>query len=176
MPRRSEAYDFSFFEDIAAARKSAAAAPQQEPRREDRKASVIELPNSRVAAAQAEKPGPAHKRHAVAACLLALVLVGVLGTFVYGKVQLSQLAVDISAANRSLQEEQSLYTQLQMKNDAQLSLAKIEQAAAGRLGMQKIEGSQLETVDTHAGDKGEVVQASGNFFSDLWQRITAWLS
>ena len=65
---------------------------------------------------------------------------------------------EIDTAAQQLEESQSVYTQLQMKANANLSLATVKSYAKENLGMRKIDQSQLVFVTPSKGDKGEVVQ------------------
>lgn len=164
-----EAYDFSMFEERAnrQLREEPAAAAKN---------NMLTMPED---SSQKQAKVRLHK-HPVraAACYagLAMMLV-VLSTFVYGQVQLSELAVEISNANSTLSEQQSLYTQLRMQNDARQSLTTIETEAKQKLGMQKIDSSQMETVEMNSSDKAQVLQkTSGGFLTQLWNRICDLLS
>ena len=85
---------------------------------------------------------------------------------------------EIDTAAQQLEESQSVYTQLQMKANANLSLATVESYAKENLGMRKIDQSQLGFVELSKGDKGEVVQdnSGNNFFTNLWNSIKNFLS
>lgn len=169
--RSGEAYDFSLFEDRAgqAAQQPAA---YEEPQRDN----LIVLPREKAQKRDKAKTRR-HAWKAVASCALIVLMVGVFGGFVYGQVQLSELAIQVSDANTELSERQSAYTQMQMKSEAQQSLSSVEDTATKQFGMSKIDASRLETVDWNTADKGQVLQqTSDNFFAKLWERITALLS
>ena len=104
-------------------------------------------------------------------------MVGVFSGFVYGQVQLSELAIAVSDANQALSEQESVYTQLQMQNESQQSLSEIEEKATTQLGMSKIDSSRLETVDWNTTDKGQVVQSTDNgFLAKVWSYIQSLFS
>ena len=85
---------------------------------------------------------------------------------------------EIDTAAQQLEESQSVYTQLQMKANANLSLATVESYAKEKFRHEKIDQSQLVFVELSKGDKGEVVQdnSGNNFFTNLWNSIKNFLS
>ena len=106
----------------------------------------------------------------VVSCFLLVIALGATGSIIFNQVQLT--------AAQQLEESQSVYTQLQMKANANLSLATVESYAKENLGMRKIDQSQLVFVELSKGDKGEVVQdnSGNNFFTNLWNSIKNFLS
>ena len=97
---------------------------------------------------------------------------------VYGQVQLTELTENINAAQKQLEESQSVHTQLEMKASAKLSLDAVEEYAQEMLGMSKIQQSQIENIEIASGDKSEVIQSaeSENWLSSLWNSIVGLLS
>lgn len=110
------------------------------------------------------------------AIVFALVVVFVVGMIIHGQVQLTELNQQISAAQKTLEEQQSLYTQLEMKVDASISTAVVEKYAEEQLNMTKAANSQKEFVSLSQGDKVEltmeshdtVFDAIAEAFSSLW--------
>ncbi len=107
---------------------------------------------------------------------LALVIVVVVALIIHGQVRLTELNQQISAAQSQLEEQQSLYTQLEMKVDASISTAVVEKYAQEKLGMTKVSNSQKEFVSLSEGDKVELTMSESNTvfdaiadaFSSLW--------
>lgn len=162
-----QAYDFDLFE---------AHVGEQEQKEEPQQDNVIDMPKD---------TGKAHKkvrlhRHPLrmaAMCIGLTLMAAIMASFVYGQVQLSELTVQISDADSSLSEQQSLYTQLQMRSDAKHSLASVESAATKQLGMAKVDTSRMETVQMNSSDKVQVLQKTGeDFLSRIWERICELLS
>lgn len=106
----------------------------------------------------------------------ALAVVVVVSLIIHGQVQLTELNQQIANANKSLEEKQSLYTQLEMKVDASISTAVVEDFAKRQLGMSKVANSQKEFVSLSQGDKVELTQSEkdgvfktiGEAISSLW--------
>lgn len=159
----SEAYDFALFEP-----KRRQAPPQK-------KENIIEIPREKLEHNRRARVKPAA---AVSGFLAFAVIGGIVGTFVYGQVQLTELTDSLNAATKTLNESRSLYTQMKMKSDSQLSLEKIENYATQTLGMQKIDQNQVTPIELSKGDKSEVVRKSGDggWFSRLTEAVRRLLS
>lgn len=102
----------------------------------------------------------------IAGVFLAVAIVFVVGTIIYGQVQLTEINEEISVAQKSLEEKQSLYTQLEMKVDASISTSVVEKYAQEQLNMSKASNSQKEFISLSHGDKAEVTQSSENSVFD----------
>lgn len=64
--------------------------------------------------------------------------VGTVGMLIYGQVQMTELTEKINTANKSLAESESIYTQLQMKSAAELSLDSVEDYAKISLACRRL--------------------------------------
>ena len=85
-------------------------------------------------------------------CFLLVIALGATGSIIFNQVQLTELTEEIDTAAQQLEESQSVYTQLQMKANANLSLATVEKSyAKENLGMRKIDQSQLVFVELSKG-------------------------
>jgi len=158
------AYDFAMFEP----KRRAQEAPAQKP-------NVIELPQERLE----ENRRPKHRLgRALPAAMAFVVIAGLVGSFIYGQVQMTELTESLSAATKTLSESQSDYTQLQMKSDSKLSLETVENYATQKLGMKKATQDQVTTVQLSKGDKAEIVQKDGNsgLLGKLWGFLRQSLS
>lgn len=96
----------------------------------------------------------------------------VIGAIIVGQVQLTELNQEIITAKETLADSQSIYTQNQMKVEANLSNAEIEKYAEDVLGMTKASNAQKEFIALSGGDKAEVfVQESENIFTQFIDSI-----
>ncbi|MBQ2212067.1 MAG: hypothetical protein II410_04160, partial [Ruminococcus sp.] len=101
----------------------------------------------------------------------AAVVTVIIGFIIVGQVQLTELNQQIISAQETLEDTQSIYTQNQMKLEANLSNAEIEKYAAS-LGMTKASNAQKEFISLEGGDKAEVsVQKSENIFTQFIESI-----
>lgn len=104
----------------------------------------------------------------ITAVIFAVMIVAVVGLIIHGQVQLTELNQQISAAQNSLEEQRSLYTQLQMKVDASISTAVVEKYAQEKLGMTKVSNSQKEFISLSQGDKVELtVEPNDTVFDSI---------
>ena len=159
---RSEAYDLSLFEP-----------KRQELPASGQKNNVIKLTQEQLDKSRRVKIQPLH---ALATFLSMAVVVGVVGSVVYGQAQLNELTDQINTAQAGLSEAQSTYTQLKMKSDSRLSLDTVEEYAKDTLGMRRISQEQVVCISLSSGDKGEVLQEDGSVLGSLWNWIQNLLS
>lgn len=159
---RSEAYDLSLFEPKRQERPSGA-----------KKNNVIELTQEQLDKSRRVKIQPLY---ALATFLSIAVVVGIVGSTVYGQAQLNELTDQISVAAAELEEAKSTYTQLKMKSDSRLTLDTVEEYARDTLGMKKISQEQVVCISLSTGDKGEVLQEDGSLFTSVWNWVQDLLS
>ncbi len=159
---RSEAYDLSLFEPKRL----------EKPRQND---NILELPQEKLQKNSKNKVRPVR---AVAVFATLAIMLGVVTSMVYSQVQLTELTAELNTTTKQLNESQSVYTQLKMKSDSQLSLNSIENFAKDKLGMRKLEQNQMEFVSLSQGDKGQVIQSNQgeNWWSSVWHSIEKMLS
>ena len=162
--RGNEAYDFSLFEPKRAAEE----VPQK-------KSNVIELPKEQLEQNRRSRPKTAKM---FLLFLTFCTIAGIVGTFVYGQVQLAELSESLGTAQKTLQEQQNVYAQLKIKSDSSLSVEAVETYASGKLGMKKAEDNQVVPVELAKGDRAEVVEKDGspNPLERIWKTIEGVLS
>ena len=159
----NEAYDFALFE------------PKRQQEVPQKKSNIIELPKEKLEQNRRSKVNPVR---AISGFLVLAVMLGIVGTIVYGQVQLTELTEQLNTATKTLNENQSVYTQMKMKSESKLSLQAVENYATDKLGMKKIEQSQVEPIELSKGDKTQVVQNEQNksWLTSLWNSIVQLLS
>ncbi len=89
-----------------------------------------------------------------------LAVVFIVVSIIHGQVQLTELNQEIVEAKATLAEQQSVYTQLEMKVDSSISTSAVEEYAKDKLKMSKAANSQKEFVNLSEGDKAEVSMSS----------------
>ena len=158
----SEAYDLSLFEPKKL----------EQPQKND---NIIEIPQEKLKKNRKTKVKPVR---AIAGFMTLAIMLGVVTSMVYSQVQLTELTEQINTASKQLSENQSIYTQLKMKSDSQLSLNSVENYAKDKLGMRKLEQNQMEFVSLSQGDKGKVIQNNQgeNWWTSIWHSIEKTLS
>ena len=102
--------------------------------------------------------------------LMAFVVVSI----IHGQVQLTELNQEIADAKARLAEQQSIYTQLEMKVDSSISTTVVEDYAKNNLHMNKASNSQKEFVNLSDGDKAEVsLSDDKNIFESIAEAISS---
>ena len=100
----------------------------------------------------------------VCGLLMAFVVVSI----IHGQVQLTELNQEIA------DEQQSIYTQLEMKVDSSISTTVVEDYAKNNLHMNKAANSQKEFVNLSDGDKAEVsLSGDKNIFESIAEAISS---
>ena len=147
MATNNTAYDFGMFEP-----------KRREPQEPAQKSNVIRLPQERLQENRRPKIG---FWRILPTVLAFLTVAGMAGAYIYGQVQLSELSESLGAVDRRLSEAQSVYTQMKMKSDAQISLESVENYASNTLGMEKLDQNQVKTFKLSKGDKTQVLISAG---------------
>lgn len=164
MANQSSAYDFELFEP----KRQTAQAPEK-------KSNVIELPKEKLEEIRRPK---LRLGKLIPAILAFIVVSGIVGTYINGQVQLSELANTLGTAKQTLQEQQNVYSQLKIKSDSNLSIEAVESYASQKLGMKKTGQSQVTPVELSKGDKTQVVtkDTGKNWLEQAWETIKSYLS
>lgn len=146
MARKEEnlAYDLSLFE-----------ARPKELERKEKQTNVVTIPKEKLAKNQKRKIRPFTL---ISTFLLSMTVIATVSVMIYSQVELTELTEQINVTTKQLQEQQSIYTQLQMKAESELSLRAVEDYAKTNLAMKKIEPSQVEYINLSEGDKAEIKQ------------------
>ena len=154
--QNNTAYDFSRFEPR-----------RKEQAEEAQKNNIIQLPKEQI---EKNARPRLHPVRLLSTFAMFAVILATVGSLVYGQVQLTELTDSINSTEQEIAESESLYTQLQMKSDAMLSIDSVEAYAEQNLGMRKAEKSQVEYISTAQGDEGTVLQSVGeqSILDQIW--------
>lgn len=165
---RNEAYDISLFEQNAENTKA------DNIRKNKKKDNLLPMPKGKFfTKANAKRRA---KQIAVGVTFSAAA-VSMIAIMIVGQVQLTELNQQISNANQTLAEQQSVYTQTEMKVEAKLSTAVVEEYAKTNLGMSKADSYQKTYIALSNGDKAQVVQEnSGNLLESITNAISGMWS
>lgn len=177
MANRSEAYDYSYFEDISSNTVIDDYAYQQPQIEEEPRENVVELPQRR------ERPEikPKHWRHIlemVKYVAVILLVGGISMSAVYSEVQLTEITEEINEVKNQLEEAESLEVQLTMQAAQRMSDAQIEEYAVEQLGMGKLSGSQVVYLHVAQQDRGTVLQEAGesSWLDNILATIRGWFA
>lgn len=110
--------------------------------------------------AQVENEVKASRVAAAKACAVALVMLVVLGSLIFSRVQLSEKQAVLKQANTELSTSQSENIRLQMQFNSMMSMDKVEEYAQSKLGMVKRESYQISYFDISSSD-GAILTKSG---------------
>ena len=158
----NEAYDFTLFE------------PKRQLEAPQKKSNIIELPQEKLEENRRAKNNPLK---ILSGFMALLVMLGIVGTMVYGQVQLTELTDQLNKQTKTLNEQQNAYTQMKMKSDSQLSLETVENYATQKLGMKKIEQNQVVPIELSTGDKTQVMNNENqNQLESVWNALLELLS
>lgn len=161
--RSNLAYDFTLFEETDARTTARRKKAQDKPAETDGGTQL----NSEKPKRSDARPGVKRIRRRKAnfarialAVVLGVAIVFIVVSIIHGQVQLTELNQEIADAKAQLAEQQSVYTQLEMKVDSSISTSAVEQYAKENLNMSKAANSQKEFVNLSEGDKAEVSMSS----------------
>lgn len=175
------AYDFTLFEEDYRSRgRSARMSGQSKGESVDPDDIQLNNDEERTSGRRAEKNIKRVKRRKSNFLRIALgVVFGIAIAFVvvsiiHGQVQLTELNQEIADAKAMLAEQQSVYTQLEMKVDSSISTTVVEDYAKSKLNMSKAANSQKEYVNLSDGDKAEVsLSPDKNIFESIAEAISS---
>lgn len=175
--RSNLAYDFTVFEehkgridDRSNKAKEKTAREEGGTKKNSKKAERAES-SSGVKRGRRRKSGVAR----IALCVVfGLAVMFIVGAIIHGNVQLTELNQEISEARATLAEQQSVYTQLEMKVDSSISTAAVEEYAKDKLHMNKAANTQKEFINLSDGDKAEVTMIEDkNIFESIADAIAS---
>ena len=106
--------------------------------------------------------------------LFGIAIAFIVVSIIHGQVQLTELNQEIADAKAQLAEQQSVYTQLEMKVDSSISTTVVEDYAKNNLSMNKATNSQKEFVQLSDSDKAEVtLSADKNIFETIAEAFSS---
>ena len=139
---KNTAYDFSLFE------------PSEKERGERKKKdNIMKISEEQLEASRRKRYNPLT---VIVSVLCACVALSVVGTMIASQARLTELTTQISAANKTLEEKESVHVQLSMKLENEYSLRTVEDYAKNVLGMKATEAHQIDYISLSEGDKAEI--------------------
>ncbi|MGN1051503.1 MAG: hypothetical protein ACI4QE_04315 [Acutalibacteraceae bacterium] len=150
------AYDFSLFESTAPVRREAPNRKKSAGRK--RAENVVVIPQQKIEKIRRRKHNPLML---LAGFTFGIVVVGVVAAIICGQIRLTELNQKIIAAESTLADAESVYTQMEMNVNAKYSTAIVDKYAQKNLGMSKVNSGQKEYVNLSSGDKAEIANEKG---------------
>lgn len=177
--RSSNAYDFTLFEESFDSSETMRAKADDRPDTED---GGTQENRSRREDRRAEKDANIkrmrRRRSNIARIALGVIfgiaVAFIVASIIHGQVQLTELNQEISDAKAQLAEQQSVYTQLEMKVDSSISTTVVEDYAKNNLSMNKATNSQKEFIQLSDSDKAEVtLKKDKNLFETIAEAVSS---
>lgn len=132
----------------------------------------------RSAAANEEKKksgAPAAHAMSVGAKLawavLLIVAVSLMGSLIYGKVEISRLYSERAGLEKQLDQLQNENISMQSEIAERMNMTKVEEYARNELGLQKLDKSQIEYIEI---ETPSVAEVKTNDKEDVLTRVKRW--
>lgn len=120
------------------------------------------------------RPEPAMSIKAKAAwSLLILIAMTLMGSLIYGRVEISRLYNERAGLERELSQLQNENVGMQSEIAERMNMTKVEEYARNDLGLQKLDKSQIEYIEVETPSVAEVKQDNDE---DIFVRIRHWWS
>lgn len=180
-PRSNLAYDFTLFEETPTRGSSLRMRGEERDKSDVTDGSPEDKHDDRSEKRKrsGERAARARKRRSqfgriALGVVLGAAVVFIVVSIILGQVQLTELNQEIADAKATLAEQQSVYTQLEMKVDSSISTTVVEDYAKNNLNMNKANNSQKEFVNLSTEDKAEVtLSADKNIFETIAEAISS---
>lgn len=142
LENRNLAYDLSVFEEVAPKRK---------------KDNIVKLPQEKIRKKRALQNKRAKMVLVMAVAVASFVSLLVTFTIINNQIKLTELTSKIQNVEKNIKESESVKVQLEVKNESNFPLAKVEEVAVNELGMAKTDPSQIEYINLSKGDTGRKI-------------------
>lgn len=107
-------------------------------------------------------------------CALAIVISVIM---IYSQVVLTELTSEVSFYENQITELDTEFVRLQGELEATTSIKTLEEAAESKLGLAKIDSSQVEYVSLTGTDEISVARTGGKYLvKEYWDNFIAWIS
>ena len=175
----SSAYDFTLFEEDFDSSERMRAQADDRPATEDGGTQQNKSRSEeRRAESEAKIKRMRRRRSNIARIAIGVVfgiaVAFIVASIIHGQVQLTELNQQISDAKAQLAEQQSVYTQLEMKVDSSISTTVVEDYAKNNLKMSKATNSQKEFIQLSDSDKAEVTLSKDkNIFETIAEAVSS---
>ena len=121
---------------------------------------------------KAPRPKPQRRFGAVRVMAVAVLVVGVLSLALFSRAQLTELSAAITTAEEEYNAAQSEAQRLQLQMDAGVTLKKVEEVAAAKLGLVKQGDYQVNYVTLTTGNAVEVTEEDNSILGQVVRFFT----
>ncbi len=133
----------------------------------DREEIPVETPEARRASDINMKKSPEKKGSAIKVFFVALLVLAMISTVLYGNVETNRMYRQISEKNNILENAQSENVRLKSELESKMTLKNIEEYATKVLGLQKLDSSQIKYVKTQTDDIIEIPEEESDFYTKI---------
>lgn len=155
-------------------RKEVELPPEQPNKKDEHKSASMDRPKKeRKPKVKKQRRRKSNFFRIATAVIFGLSVAFMVVSIIHGQVQLTELNQQIVDARAELSEQQSIYTQLEMKVDSSISTSVVEEYARDNLDMNKASNSQKEFISLSEGDKAEVSMDS---HKSVFEYLADWIS
>lgn len=120
------------------------------------------------------RPAPAMSiRSKIAWGILMVIAMTLMGSLIYGRVEISRLYNERAGLEKELSQLQNENVGMQSEIAERMNMTKVEEYARNDLGLQKLDKSQIEYIEVETPSVAEVRQESGE---DVFVRIRHWFN
>lgn len=107
----------------------------------------------------------------------AMITILIASIMIYSQAVLTEITAETNSYESKIQELMNEHTRLEGELEASTSIKAIEESAESRLGLSKIDSSQIEYVNLTDSDEVIVTKTGGKYVvNELWNDITEFLA
>ena len=107
----------------------------------------------------------------------AMITILIASVMIYSQAVLTEITAETNSYESKIQELMNEHTRLEGELEASTSIKAIEESAESRLGLSKIDSSQIEYVNLTDSDEVIVTKTGGKYVvNELWNDITEFLA
>lgn len=169
--KNNEAYDLSLFEPA----KKSDNLKEKEKIKRKKPNNVIKFDPENITKEQRRKRNPFI---IIGVSFLTIVVASISITIVQSNVILNELNSDIIKANETIEKQENLAAQYQLRVDSKLSVDVVKDYAENQLGMVQAQNAQKKFISLSEGDVGEVIRDDkpDNIFETIARAFTGMWS
>lgn len=135
----------------------------------------VETPEAIRASNIAMKKSPEKRGSAIKIFFVALLVLAMIFTVLYGNVETNRMYRQISDKNTLLENAQSENVRLKSELESRMTLKNIEEYATKVLGLQKLDSSQIKYVRTQTDDIVEIPEEDTNFYTKIKNKFEGFM-
>ncbi len=136
---------------------------------------LVKTPEAIRASNIAMKKSPEKRGSAIKIFFVALLILAMIFTVLYGNVETNRMYRQISDKNAILENVQSENARLKSELESKMTLKNIEEYATKVLGLQKLDSSQIKYVKTQTDDIVEIPEEDTNLYTKIKNKFEGFM-